>query len=359
MSSAAAAVLPSRWYLSSVATSFDELGILAGHEQAVPGRAGGHHHPATAADMIEGLLEALSPSNLLLMVLGVAGGVIVGCLPGLTATMGLALLTPSTFATSLDGFPMTEQGRGREALIAACFSSAIGALIGGLALLLLSPPLAWFSLRFGPPEFFWLGVLALTIMGSLVGDSFLRGVSGGLFGLLLSTVGVATTGGATRFTFGFYQLTGGISLPVALIGLFAIPQLINLVQNRGDDGRIARLDPARGPAQGAARRQPAREPHPLERAWHRHRHPARRGLADRRDHLLQRGDALVQGQGVVRQGQHRGRHRVGDRQQRRRTSVDGATAHARHPRLIAECGDPGRASAPWTAAGRGPLPRQP
>lgn len=234
--------------------------------------------------MIEGLVASLQPFHLLLLIAGVAGGIVVGCLPGLTATMGIALLVPFTFvmeptaglvmlgglytgamygdaipaclvnvpgtpsalATSFDGYPMTQQGRGQQALLAACFGSAIGTLFGGLALLLLSPPLAELSLRFGPPEFFWLGVLALTIMGSLVGTSFLRGIGAGFFGLLISTIGVAPAGGATRFTFGQYQLAAGISLPVVLIGLFAIPQLIKLIEGRHQNARIAELRRERG-----------------------------------------------------------------------------------------------------------------
>lgn len=227
--------------------------------------------------MIDGLLVALEPANLLLMVAGVAGGVIIGCLPGLTATMGTALLvpftftmepasglvmlgalyvgamfgdavpailvnipgTPSSMATAFDGHPLAQQGRGQHALVAACFSSAVGALVGGFALLVLSPPLASAALAFGPPEFFWLGAFALTIVGTVVGDSFLRGICGGLLGLLLSTIGIAASGGANRFTFGHYELSAGISLPVALIGLFAVPQLIKLVQERRQKTQIA------------------------------------------------------------------------------------------------------------------------
>ncbi|GAA3750188.1 tripartite tricarboxylate transporter permease [Salinactinospora qingdaonensis] len=234
--------------------------------------------------MIEGLLASLQPMHLLYLLGGVLGGVLVGCLPGLTATMGTALLvpftfvmeptaglvmlgglyigamygdaipaclvnipgTPSSLATSFDGFPMTEKGQGRRALIAACFSSAVGAVVGGVALLLLSPPLAALSLQFGPPEFFWLGILALTIMGSIVGKSFLRGIGAGMFGLLLSTIGVAVSGGETRFTFDQYQLMGGISLPVVLIGLFAIPQLIKLIEGRRTKSSIGTLDREKG-----------------------------------------------------------------------------------------------------------------
>lgn len=231
--------------------------------------------------MLDGLLLVLEPGNLFLLVAAVVGGVVIGALPGLTATMGTALLVPFTFvmepaaglvmlgsmyvgamfgdavpavlvnvpgtpsamATAFDGYPMSQQGKGQRAIIAACWASAVGAIVGGLSLLLVSPLLAEAALAFGPPEFFWLGAFALTIMGSVVGDSFLRGLGGGLFGLLLSTVGIAPAGGSSRFTFGMYQLQGGVSLAAALIGLFAIPQLIRLAENRKERVRIATYEP--------------------------------------------------------------------------------------------------------------------
>ncbi|AYY12271.1 C4-dicarboxylate ABC transporter permease [Actinobacteria bacterium YIM 96077] len=233
--------------------------------------------------MFDGLLLALDPAHLLLILAGVAGGVLIGALPGLTATMGAALLVPFTFvmepsaglvmlgamyvgamfgdavpavlvnvpgtpsamATAFDGYPLSEQGKGQRAIIAACWASAVGAIIGGTALLVMSPTLAAAALAFGPPEFFWLGAFALTIMGSVAGSSFFRGLGGGLFGLLLSTVGIAPAGGTSRFTFGFYQLQGGVSLAAALIGLFAIPQLIKLAENRKQRTRISQYVPER------------------------------------------------------------------------------------------------------------------
>ena len=149
-------------------------------------------------------------------------GMVVGTLPGLTATMGTALLVPFTFAlpteagiamlgglyvcamfsdaipavlvntpgtpaamaTAFDGHPMVHKGRGQEAIVAACFSSAIGTLFGAAAYLLLAWPLITIALKFGPPEFFWLGIFALTIIGSLAGDSILKGLAGGAIGLL-------------------------------------------------------------------------------------------------------------------------------------------------------------------------------
>lgn len=220
--------------------------------------------------MLEGLLLALTPYYLFLLIAGVLGGIIVGALPGLTATMATALMVPFTFAlepaaglvilgaiyvgamyadaipailintpgtaaavaTAFDGYPLTKKGMAQHALIAACFASLVGATIGAAFLLLLAPPMAALSLRFGPPEYFWVTVFAITIIASIAGESFLKGVAGGVLGLLLSTVGVGVVGGATRFTFGIMPLQAGLQLIVALIGLFAFPQLIRMLEER-------------------------------------------------------------------------------------------------------------------------------
>lgn len=146
--------------------------------------------------MAESLLSGwMDPVNWLLMLVGVAGGILVGALPGLTATMALALMlpftfsmgpeaalillgaiyigaiyggsisailintpgTPSSIATTFDGFPMTQKGQAEQALVTAAFSSGVGGVLGGISLLFLSPLLADLALNFGPPEFFgWL-----------------------------------------------------------------------------------------------------------------------------------------------------------------------------------------------------------
>ena len=141
--------------------------------------------------MLEGLMVALQPSYIFWLTVGVMMGLVVGTLPGLTATMGTALLVPFTFAlpagaglamlgglyvcamfsdaipaclvntpgtpaamaTAFDGHPMVLQGRGQEAIVAACFSSALGTLFGAACYLLLAWPMITIALKFGPPEF--------------------------------------------------------------------------------------------------------------------------------------------------------------------------------------------------------------
>lgn len=208
----------------------------------------------------------LQPYPLLLALGGTTLGLFVGAMPGLTATMALAVLlpftftmeplhglvalggvymgaiyggafaailintpgTPSAIATTFEGYPMAKSGRAEEAITAATIASVIGGLFGVLALLFLAPPLAQFALRFGPPEYFWVAILGLTLIGSLAEGSLLQGLVGGMIGVLISLIGVAPIGGESRFNFGLPVLQGGIPLIVALIGLFAIPEILTM-----------------------------------------------------------------------------------------------------------------------------------
>ncbi|HMA13173.1 MAG TPA: tripartite tricarboxylate transporter permease, partial [Kiloniellaceae bacterium] len=216
---------------------------------------------------IEHFAAALTPMHIAFALGGVAAGTIVGSLPGLTATMAVAVMVPLTFAmepasalilmgaiytgaiyggaysavllntpgtpsaiaTTFDGYPMAKRGDGDLAITAACLASVVGGLIGALALLLLAPPLATVALAFGPVEYFWLAIFGLSLIAALSEGSLLKGLIGGCFGLLLSTVGVAEISADVRFTFGSRTLLGGIEIVSALIGLYCIPVLIDLV----------------------------------------------------------------------------------------------------------------------------------
>ncbi len=208
--------------------------------------------------------QLMQPQLLLTILVGVTAGLLVGAMPGLTATMALAVLlpftfamdalqglvalgavymgaiyggafaailvntpgTPSSIATTFDGYPMAKAGRALEAISAATIASVIGGVVGVIALLLLAPPLARLALLFGPAEYFWVAILGLTLIASLSGGSLLKGLLGGTLGLLIGTIGVSPIGGETRFTFGLPVLQGGIELIVALIGLFVLPELL-------------------------------------------------------------------------------------------------------------------------------------
>lgn len=214
----------------------------------------------------ETLIMLFDPVIIFLIFAGVAAGLFVGAMPGLTATMALAVLlpftftmpplqglvslgavymgaiyggsfaailvntpgTPSSIATAFEGYPMSKQGRALEALSIATVASAVGGIAGSLFLLLLSPPLAELSLRFGPAEYFWVAVLGLTLIASLSEGSATKGLLGGALGIVIGTMGVAPIGGETRFTFGLPVLQGGVAMIVALIGLFVLPELFTM-----------------------------------------------------------------------------------------------------------------------------------
>ncbi|MEM8540445.1 MAG: tripartite tricarboxylate transporter permease [Pseudomonadota bacterium] len=212
-------------------------------------------------------LSAMSPFNLALALFGVVAGTVVGSIPGLTATMALAILVPITFsmepasalillgsiytgaiyggayaaillntpgtpsaiATTFDGYPMAKRGDGDLAVALACFASVCGGMVGAIALLFLAPPLSKVALAFGPIEYFWLSIFGLSLIASLSDGNLAKGLAGGAFGMILSTVGVAEISADIRLTFGSQVLIGGFGVVGALIGLYCIPVLIDLV----------------------------------------------------------------------------------------------------------------------------------
>ncbi|MFA5521747.1 MAG: tripartite tricarboxylate transporter permease [Castellaniella sp.] len=216
-----------------------------------------------------GLSHALTPYNLVFLVLGTFIGIIVGALPGLSATMALALLLPLTFslppetglvmlaslylsamyggsiaaiilrtpgtpaaaATVLDGFPMGERGEAGRALGISLSASLVGGLMSGIALLTIAPFLGRLVLMFGPVELFAIAVLGITMIGTLSGGSPVKGLFSGCLGLLLAMVGMDGTTGSARFTFDNINLYSGISYTVALIGMFSLPQAISLAEH--------------------------------------------------------------------------------------------------------------------------------
>lgn len=217
--------------------------------------------------LIAGASHLLVPANLLFLILGTALGIVFGAIPGLTATMGLALLVPFTFsmepttgllmlagiyvgamygdaipailintpgtpaaiATTFDGYPLAQKGMAQHALVAAAYSSCFGCLVAFIVLVTAAEPLAQMSLKFGPSEYFWLGIFGLTIVSVLSSGNLLQGFMTATIGLLLSSVGMATLSGEVRLTFGFSALQGGIGLAGALIGFFCLPEILSSV----------------------------------------------------------------------------------------------------------------------------------
>ncbi|MBK5261493.1 MAG: tripartite tricarboxylate transporter permease [Peptostreptococcaceae bacterium] len=217
-------------------------------------------------NILDAFIAVLDIKIIVFMLLGTTGGMIAGALPGFSATMAVALIvpftftmdpiaglatlgaiytgaiyggcfsailvntpgTPSSIATTFDGYPMTKLGRGEEALHTATFASAGGGIIGVLVLIFLSIPLAKIALKFGPPEYFWISIFGLTIIASLASKSMLKGLAGGIFGLLISMIGVAPIGGDVRFTMGISTFQGGIQILTVLIGFFCIPEMLRI-----------------------------------------------------------------------------------------------------------------------------------
>jgi len=212
--------------------------------------------------LLHGFGTVLWGYNLVALVLGSFFGIIIGAIPGLTATMGIALLVPFTFgmtpitgivmllgiytgaiygggiasiliktpgtpaaaATVFDGYPMAQKGLAGKAIGIATISSGIGGTFTALCLAFFAPILANFALRFSAPEYFALATFGLSVTITLSGRSPVKGCISGLLGLLFAMIGLDPMGGFQRFTFGFPELTGGLSFVPMLIGLFALSE---------------------------------------------------------------------------------------------------------------------------------------
>jgi len=219
----------------------------------------------TAELIVQAFQIFLSVDNLIVVFLGVLIGTIVGAIPGMTTPMGVALVLPFTFTmhpvtgillllgvykgglyggsitailikapgtpaascTVLDGFPMSQKGEARRALDIALYSSCFADFVSNISLILFTGILATFALRFGPPEFFTLIVFSLTIIAGVSGDSLAKGIMSACFGLILATVGLDIIYGTNRFVFNEVELMAGLSFIPVLIGLFALPEILN------------------------------------------------------------------------------------------------------------------------------------
>ena len=226
--------------------------------------------------IINALLYVLA--NLHFLIIGVAGGIIVGAIPGLSGSTGIILMlpfliyidppaalimmsglfcgsmfggsivsilvstpgTPSAAATVLDGYPLAKKGEAGKALGVALVASTLGGILSTLCLIFLAPQLAKIALKFGPPEYFALMIFGLTIMASVSSASLTKGFLSGFFGLLLSMVGLNPTLGTERFTFGVTRLLTGFSMMPVLIGLFAVSEVFAQLELLSE-GKIVQL----------------------------------------------------------------------------------------------------------------------
>jgi putative tricarboxylic transport membrane protein len=220
------------------------------------------------ASLVQGFGVALSPFNLMLMVIGIFLGVIIGVLPGLGGANGVAILLPLTFsmnptsaiimlsciywgalfggaitsilfnipgepwsvATAFDGYPMAQQGKAGQALTAAFTSSFVGALFAVILITFLSPLVAKFALRFGPPEFFAVYLLTFCAFIGMSKGQAAKTVVAMMIGFLLAAVGTDTVTGQLRLTFGFTELLKGFDFLIAVIGLFGISEILQTLE---------------------------------------------------------------------------------------------------------------------------------
>jgi putative tricarboxylic transport membrane protein len=211
-----------------------------------------------------GFSVALQPMNLLYCFLGVLIGTLVGVLPGLGPVAAMSLLLPATFHTTpvasiimlsgiyygamyggsttsilvnipgeaasvmtcLDGYQMARQGRAGPALGISAFGSFIAGTIGILGMMLISPPLVDFALKFGPPEYFSLMVLGLMILTFLTSASMIRALMMAAFGLVVGTIGLDNISGLARFAFHIPELLDGVGLVPVVMGLFGISEVM-------------------------------------------------------------------------------------------------------------------------------------
>ena len=220
---------------------------------------------------LEGLYQVLTPNSLALMCLGVLLGSLVGFLPGIGGPSTLAIMLPfvmtmkdpyaviallvgfdavgntaSAFtavlisvpggsgsqATVLDGYPLAKQGQAMRALSASFFASLVGGLIGPIVLIASLPFLRPMVLSFGSPEFFMLTFWGVTMVGVLSGNVPLKGLLAGILGILIAAVGADDKSGIERFTFDTAYLIEGIDLVLVALGVFAIPECIDLAARR-------------------------------------------------------------------------------------------------------------------------------
>ncbi len=218
--------------------------------------------------LFSGFQIVLQPANFLYCFIGVFIGTLIGVLPGIGPIGAMSILLPTTFGispvsaiimlagiyygamyggsttsilvnipgesasvvTCLDGYQMARQGRAGPALGISAFGSFIGGTFSIIALMFLAAPLAKVALKFGPPEYFSLMCLCLTILVYLAKGSVIKAIVMGLFGLLLSTVGLDLTTGKPRFAYGSPTLYDGIGMVPLVMGLFGISEVFSNIE---------------------------------------------------------------------------------------------------------------------------------
>lgn len=219
------------------------------------------------------------PMCLALLVFGVFLGIVFGCIPGLTATLGVTLMipftygltsvqgltlliaiyvggisgglitatlinipgTPSSIFTCYDGYPMAKSGKPGQALSIGVFASLIGGTVSTLALFFIAPPLSKVSLIFGNWEYFAVALLGLAVVITMASDDLLKGIIGALVGIVCGSIGLDAVSGAQRLTFGSWQLMSGLQSTALMMGLFAVCEILIQCRDLGKEKKDIKL----------------------------------------------------------------------------------------------------------------------
>lgn len=226
--------------------------------------------------LLQGFTVALTPENLMFAAIGAVLGTLIGALPGLGPSNGVAILIPLAFSlglsptaslimltsvyagsmyggrissillnipgdepammTTLDGYPMALKGKAAEALAISAIASFIGSLIATVGLILLAPMLAQFALHFGPAEYFALFTLAFATLGGITGKNQVKTILAAALGLMIATVGMDISTGNQRYTYDILELYEGVDFIIAIVGLFAISELLFFMERHVSEG---------------------------------------------------------------------------------------------------------------------------
>ncbi len=235
-------------------------------------------------DITAGFALLLSVENLMVVLIGVFLGIVVGAIPGLTPAVGMVLSIPLTFSmeavpaillllsiycagtyggsitailirtpgtpaaacTVLDGYPLAQSGRAKEALDMALLASTIGGVFSCIMLIVFAPQISKLTINFSSIEYFMIAVFGLSVIVSVSGDNMIKGFLAAALGLLISTVGVDSQSAVIRYTFGVPRLQSGIPIVIVLVGLFGVCELFakafETIDSNGDKQVRASID---------------------------------------------------------------------------------------------------------------------
>ena len=224
-----------------------------------------------------GFAQVLTPTGIFLLFIGVAVGIVFGALPGLSATMAIALFlpvtyamastdamtllmalfigaisgglisaillhipgTPSSVATCFDGHPLVKKGQAAKALGIGVVFSFLGTIFSTVLLMFIAPEIARVAINFGNYEFFSIAIFSLTMIATLSSGNMVKGVLSGVIGFMFSTVGTDVIEGTGRFTFNITELKGGFDMLAVMVGLFAVGEIISAAEtSRHSDGEV-------------------------------------------------------------------------------------------------------------------------